>query len=361
MQSLDTFRDDHSAEELEAGPSIPPSEEDLAQVDRLANVVLKQRQSIPTEQDVLVALQEIERVARKAKGLQHISDSTTETQASPASAILSLDSKSPAQASSASTIPVSVIETLSTIAYNLMVHEPVDITQPILERYVAVQSLLSRPSSFPTIFDLYSNKPIASISQKSSGLVYDAPKENSPSTAIPSTTADRALTAAIRIRSLPLALSIIDTSFCAPSFQRNKLLRQALPPLVGAAAAPFALYTLASSISTYQNMLPTENFTAIAFAGMLTYTTAIGTIGYVALTTSNDQMVRISWATGLPLWQRWAREEERAAADKVARAFGFREQWRWGEEEGEEWEGFREWTGQRGMVLDKTGLMEGME
>jgi len=360
---LDNLRDTAIEDEVPAGPSIPPSEEDLAQVQRLANVVLQQHQSIPTEKDVLAALEATERVARKAAGRQQTAETATEKDTSPASAILSLDSRPTASfTSTKSTIPPATIDTLSTTAYDLLTHQSVDITAPILERYVTIQSLLSRPSSFPSIFDLYHTKPIASTNpRKPSTLKYDAPKQDSPTTAIPSTIANAALTAALRTHSLPLALSIIDTSFSAPPFRRNKLLRQALPPLVGAAAAPFALYTLASSISSYQNMLPTENFTAIAFAGMLTYTTAIGTIGYVALTTSNDQMERITWATGLPLWQRWAREEERAAVDRVARAFGFREKWRWGEEEGEEWDGLREWTGERGMVLDKIGLMEGME
>jgi len=361
-QSLENLKEGALEDELQAGPSIPPSEEDLAQVQQLANVVLQQHQTIPTENDILAALAAIETAARKATGLQQSAESANGKDTSPASAILSLDSRPTAPSPSTSTIPTSTIDTLSTTAYHLLIHQSVDITAPILERYVIIQSLLSRPASFPSIFDLYRTKPIASTNRrKPSTLTYDAPKQDSPTTAIPPSVANLALTAALRTHSLPLALSIIDTSFSAPPFRRNKLLRQALPPFVGAAAAPFALYTLASSISSYQNMLPTENFTAIAFAGMLTYTTAIGTIGYVALTTSNDQMERITWATGLPLWQRWAREEERAAVDRVARAFGFREKWRWGEEEGEEWDELREWTGERGMVLDKIGLMEGME
>lgn len=89
--------------------------------------------------------------------------------------------------------------------------------------------------------------------------------------------------------------------------------------------------------------------------------TAVGSIGYVALTTRNDQMERVTWVIGLPLWERWVREDERAACDAVAQAWGFRERGRWGEEEGEKWEMLKEWLGIRGMVLDKVGLMEGME
>ena len=101
--------------------------------------------------------------------------------------------------------------------------------------------------------------------------------------------------------------------------------------------------------------------TAVAFAGILTYVGATATIGVVAMTTANDQMDRVTWATGMPLRERWLREEERAAVDRVAGAWGFRESWRRGEEEGEEWEMLREWVGVRGMVLDRVELMEGME
>jgi hypothetical protein len=42
-------------------------------------------------------------------------------------------------------------------------------------------------------------------------------------------------------------------------------------------------------------------------------------------------------------------------------AWGFKDVLRRGEEEGEEWENLREFIGMRGMILDKTELMEGMQ
>ena len=101
--------------------------------------------------------------------------------------------------------------------------------------------------------------------------------------------------------------------------------------------------------------------TGIAFAGIITYTASVSSIGYVAVTTANDQMDRVVWAQGVPLWERWVREEERAAIDKLAGAWGFQSLEKRGEEEGEEWESLREFVGMRGMVLDKVELMEGME
>lgn len=101
--------------------------------------------------------------------------------------------------------------------------------------------------------------------------------------------------------------------------------------------------------------------TNIAMAGFLTYTAAVGTVGYVALTTANDQMVRVTWAMGVPLWERWVREEERGAIDKISQAWGFASKDKWGEEEGEEWEYLKEFCGLRGMMLDRVELMDGME
>jgi len=81
----------------------------------------------------------------------------------------------------------------------------------------------------------------------------------------------------------------------------------------------------------------------------------------VAVTTANDNMDRVTWAPGIPLRDRYMREEERAAIDKIAGSWGFRENWRRGEEEGEDWDVLREWIGNKGMILDRVELMEGME
>ncbi|KAI5301299.1 hypothetical protein KEM56_001835 [Ascosphaera pollenicola] len=72
-------------------------------------------------------------------------------------------------------------------------------------------------------------------------------------------------------------------------------------------------------------------------------------------------MNRVVWMPGTPLRERWLREKERAALDRIASAWGFKDVTRRGEEEGEDWEALREIIGLRGMVLDKTDLMDGME
>jgi len=69
----------------------------------------------------------------------------------------------------------------------------------------------------------------------------------------------------------------------------------------------------------------------------------------------------VSWHSGYRLRDRWLHEETRLYFDRVAMAWGFKEKWRRGEEQGEEWEALREFLGVKGMVLDRTSLLEGME
>ncbi|KAA8566987.1 hypothetical protein EYC84_010078 [Monilinia fructicola] len=111
----------------------------------------------------------------------------------------------------------------------------------------------------------------------------------------------------------------------------------------------------------FQNTMEPGMATNIAFAGILAYMGFTATIGVVAVTTANDQMDRVTWAPGMPLRERWVREEERAAIDKVAGSWGFHEKWRRGEEEGKDWDRLRLWIGNKGMLLDAVELMEGME
>ena len=108
-------------------------------------------------------------------------------------------------------------------------------------------------------------------------------------------------------------------------------------------------------------MLDPEVARNLTFAGVLTYLGATSTLGYIAVTTSNDQMRRVTWIDGTPLHERWIREDERALLDQVALRWGFQEKSRWGEEEGQDWDALREWIGVRGMILDRVSLMEGME
>jgi hypothetical protein len=308
--------------------------------------------TIPSEEETLAALQACEAAAHLLVEPQPAGSEAPNPTGTPASAILTLNPPT-------STSNTAQINRLSNLAYALLNHPPVFITPAILSTYTTTQSLLARPSTLPEAFTLYASKPVPKPS--TSPIIYRSQSLSAAAAAVPPETAATALSAAILSKNLPLALGVIDTTYRAPAFRRNKILRRAMPPMIGAALAPFAVYTLASQLAAYQQTMDPATATGMAFAGILTYVGATATIGVVAVTTANDQMDRVTWAMGMPLRERWLREEERAAVDRVAGAWGFKESWKRGEEEGEDWEMLREWVGERGMILDKVELMEGME
>ncbi|KAI9820012.1 MAG: hypothetical protein M1827_006583 [Pycnora praestabilis] len=322
-------------------------------------------ESIPSEEAILDAMQSIEAVARRL-----VDPSVPETLSSEedeptaASALLTLDEE-PVQSKGPPAPSVSVQanrragKMMSELAYKIVKHPYVFITPALLASYTTTRSLLERPHSFPEVFTLYATKPVPKQGAPLKELKPQNP--NKASSAIPLKVANAALSSAIQIKNLPVALGIIETTFCAPAYHRSKFLRKGVPPLTGFALAPLAAYTVASQLSVYQNTMDPAMATNVAFAGILAYVGFTATIGIVAVTTANDQMDRVTWATGIPLRERWLREEERAAIDQVAGAWGFKEEWRRGEEDGEEWDYLREWVGGKGMVLDATSLMEGME
>ncbi|KAL9057584.1 MAG: hypothetical protein Q9206_002273 [Seirophora lacunosa] len=252
-----------------------------------------------------------------------------------------------------------IAQLLSSTAYRVIADPKVYITPQILSSYVSVQNLLGRPRTLPEVFRLYAGKPVPK--PESNPIQYSNPSTYKPSAHVPLQIANTALTAAIRIKNLPLCFDIIDHSVCAPAYRVSKFFRKAFVPLSGAALAPFAIYRLASELSTYQSTMDSAMATRVVFAGIMAYVGFTATIGVVAVTTANDQMDRVTWAVGTPLRERWMREEERMLIDRVAGAWGFQQRWRRGEEEGQDWEALREWIGIRGMVLDKTELMDGME
>ena len=251
------------------------------------------------------------------------------------------------------------INKLSDTVYKIVTSPQVFITPAVLECYVNVQSLLGRPETLSQVLSLYAKKPVPT--PNSSPIQYTAANPNRAASAVSSKVANTALDAAIKAKNLPLCLDIIENTVCTPAFRRSKIYKKAGVPFAAFAAAPLAAYTVASQLSVYQNTMSPETATNIAFAGILAYVGLTATTGVVALTTANDQMDRVTWATGMPLRERWLREEERAMIDKVAGAWGFKESWRRGDEDGQDWAALKEFCGLRGMVLDRAELMEGME
>ncbi|KAL3470613.1 hypothetical protein BJX99DRAFT_264083 [Aspergillus californicus] len=245
------------------------------------------------------------------------------------------------------------------VVHKLLIDEKVFISPEALKLHVKIHTLLKRPERFPEIFHLYANKPIPE--ENSSPIKYLRPNPKDINSAIPVDLANMALDVAIEQRNLSLVLAIIDNTFCTPAFHRAKFFQKAAVPLGVLASTPVACYAVASWAATFQNTMDPSTATAIAFAATLAYVGGTSSVGVLAITTANDHMERVVWLPGVPLRHRWLREEERAALDRVAVAWGFKDIYMRGEEEGEEWENLREFIMMRGMILDKTDLMQGME
>ncbi len=332
--------------------------------DQIRGVLSTKPEATVSEQDALAALHKLESTARTLVGAP---GSENKNGTTPASALLALDASTPEDTDIRNPPRHDILShyrdtaaaLISSYAHSIITHHGTFITPAILKTYVTIQALVGHPETLPQAFDLYASKPTPKANTPPTQ--YKHPNPNKASSAVPLSIADVALAAAIEKKDLSLALATIETTVCTPAFHRAKIIRQALPPLAGFALAPLAVYTLASQLSVYQDSMDSTMATNVAFAGILAYVGFTATIGMVAVTTANDQMDRVTWATGMPLRERWLREEERAALDMVAGAWGFREKWRRGEEEGRKWEQLREWIGRRGMVLDRVELMEGME
>ncbi|KAF2131502.1 hypothetical protein P153DRAFT_365080 [Dothidotthia symphoricarpi CBS 119687] len=247
---------------------------------------------------------------------------------------------------------------LSKLAEDLIRHAKVFISPNVLAVYIHLQRLLARPRTLPEALYLYANKPTPI--ESSSPPRFSRPSPKSAKQAIPADLAAKALTAAIDAKDISLALDIVDHTYRAPAWRRHRTLTKLGLPSLIAAAMPLALYMIAQELSVYSGFIDPWTFKVYAFAGMSTYVMCTGTLGFVALTTHNDHHDRVVWRPGVPLLDRYLREDERAALDRIACAWGFKELWKRGDEEGEDWEGLRQWVLLRGMVLDKPELMPGM-
>ncbi|KAL8771113.1 MAG: hypothetical protein Q9209_003284 [Squamulea sp. 1 TL-2023] len=328
--------------------------------------VILQSPTVPDIADVEELLRSCEVFAKLlSDDIQPIGRNTP-SETSSASNLLSLeetrnDSRARRQEDITLTVPArnAAAQLISSTAYKIITDPKIYITPKLLSAYVNIQSLLCRPRSLPEIFHLYASKPIPK--SKTAPLKFTTPNPNKPTAHIPLSVTDTALNAAIKTKDLPLCFDIINYSVCTRAFRYHKFLRKAFVPLSGAILAPFAVYKLASELSGYFDNMDAAVATEVLFAGILAYVGFTATIGVVAVTTSNDQMDRVTWASGTPLRERWMREEERMLIDRVAGAWGFQQRSRRGEEEGPDWDALREWIGMRGMVLDRTELMDGME
>ncbi|RAL10425.1 uncharacterized protein BO97DRAFT_479244 [Aspergillus homomorphus CBS 101889] len=342
-------------------PTTPQLDNAIAQVARACSHLCK-AEGVPSNDAVVQLLQKSESIA------EMIAQPTTaqpKQKSGEFSSLFDLDEQTSAtkkqrqqQPQRPKQTPEQLSKQLCRAVHDLLTDEKVFISPEALASYTKIHVLLQQPNHFPEIFHLYANKPIPV--ENSSPVRFSKPDPKSINSAIPLELANAALDVAIAQRNLSLVLAIIDTTFSAPAFRRAKAYKKAALPLGGLTAAPAACYILATWAGSLQNTMDPSTATGIAFAAGLAYVGGLTSVGLVAITTANDQMERVTWLPGIPLRQRWLREEERAAFDKVALAWGFKDIYLRGEEEGEEWEQLREFIGMRGMILDRTELMEAL-
>ncbi|SPQ18839.1 97617f25-a3bb-4cf2-ae00-9b8f5935dfaa [Thermothielavioides terrestris] len=348
-------------------PPGPDSAAVLAAVDRVLKAFLGPV-GIPSEGATLTALRAIAQIDVRPlpdAAERRSDDAAAETVRRPASQLLGLDGAAPRSGDSPrpKRIPSQqrlnvVIDKLSDAAYTIVTQPTVVITRQILEEYVRLQARLGKPQSLPQILALYANKPRPEMAAGSIRYV-----ERNPSkidSAVDPAVAGAALDAAIEAKDLEAAIGIVENTYAAKAFLRAKLLRKALLPGFAVAATPVALYYAATQLAQVQYALEPKIATGMALVGALSYVGFTASIGLVAHFTANDQMKRVTWAVGTPLRHRWLHEEERAALDKIACSFGFSEEHRYGEEEGEEFSFLREYILSRSMILDAVELMPGM-
>lgn len=251
-----------------------------------------------------------------------------------------------------------LVDIISAAAHTIIKHPSVIITPRLLAEYVKIQARLGKAETLPEVFNLYRSKPLPRMASGSLRLEERNPdKMDRP---LNTSVVEEALDAAIEAKNIDAAVGIVANTYATKAFTRSKLINKVIIPGTVLGVVPVAAYVLASNFSLLQNSMDQGMATGIAFAAILGYVAFTGAIGMVVITTSNDQMRRVTWLPGMPLRERFLREEERAALDKVACAFGFTEKHRWGEETGADFEALREYILGKGMILDAVELMEGM-
>ena len=247
---------------------------------------------------------------------------------------------------------------LAKTLYTLLEDPKLFISESLLTTYTSTIATLSLPQYLPKIFHLYAHKPIPKPG--SYPITYSEPDSRAPKYAIPLKVADMAIECAIRVRDMPLAITLIDTTVNTQQYKIAKFIRKAAIPLTAAASVVPLSYALSQRAAEWQLSWDPDMFFWMCMAGSTAYLGTMGTLLFITVTTWNDHHKRVRWVPGTPLTRRWFREEERYYLDRVAQGWGFKEEERWGEEGGEEWEGFREVCAGRWLEVDRSSLLPGM-
>jgi hypothetical protein len=321
----------------------------VALVDQTSRRLLSS-EGIPSTKLTVVALRTLETAASAIKPLLKRKPSTVNS-----STLLNLEDSTSRKRSLQ---PQDIAEKISHSAFEIIEHPNVVIDNEILKLYVNIQCLLDKPKSLPEVFELFAEKALPKAS--GSLVVYKKQNPKRLSAAINDEIADKALEAAIEAKDLDTAVGITEACYTGRAHLKSKLARHVSLPFIITCSMPIMVYLLAKKFADLHPYMDPVRSTKIAFGGITAYLVFTSSLGIMAKLTNMDHMVRVTWQQGTPLIERWRREEERTALDKIAMAWGYKETWRHGEETGVDWISLREYIGRRGMILDRVEFMEGM-
>ncbi|KAF3922412.1 hypothetical protein AA313_de0204648 [Arthrobotrys entomopaga] len=367
-------------------PTLLYTPEDIKSYDRLFDAINEKlflqtvgdNPKVPRETEVILAFKALQRLAAnypvpKSQSIKQL------TKSNPNDAILSLAGASqPSNGSqkvdknlppepivqSPETIEAekeaklnAPVHPLMDVAYHIVIHPYIFISPKILSEYVKLAAILKDPSTIPSVFKLYANKPVITDPSKPA----KTPNPKAAKNAIPYQTAKEALQVAITAKNMPIALETIDNSVSTSAWCRQKLWTKFIPFTALAGVIPVGLWHLSDWIAQFQEQWLHEKAMAYAFIGFMTYYISTGSLGMIALLTWNDHMIRVNWIPGVFMRERWFMEEQRALTDRVAMAWGYQEPWKRGLESGWEWEMLKHWAGVKGMIIDASEMVEGRE
>ena len=250
---------------------------------------------------------------------------------------------------------------ISAAAFDVLSHPNTVITSEALDIFVDVHFKLGASSHLLEGLELFGSKLLPRATSAGNILYTVPPSPNGSTASIPLAVAEKAVDTAIAARDLAAAVAIVEQCYGTKAYAWAKYRRDGIKPTGVVVMLPVISYLLARLFADFQNVSSHKAAAVVAFLGIMTYFFNTGALGVLGMVGRMDHHKRVTWAPGTPLRTRWMREEQRAAYDRIACAWGFKESWRHGEEAGIEWESLKEYLLLKNMILDRVEFMEGLE
>ncbi|KAL2889396.1 hypothetical protein HOO65_030897 [Ceratocystis lukuohia] len=314
------------------------------------------RKDVPCEPVIMTALRACHTAAKA------ITSANAETGKQPGNSLLQVDdklAKAPSHKSTFAELRKNTMLRISQAAFNIISAPNVVVTMPLLKQYIQIHAELGLANTVAEALAMYGSKPVP-VESANGVISFKKRYPKLPSAAIDEDVAAAALQVALQAKNLDAAVNIVDVCYCTQAFYLRKIMASATVPALAAGLIPATSYGIASAFASYNSSIDPGMATSFAFMGIMAYIGFTGSMGVVARMSMMDHMNRVTWMPGTPMRKRWLREDERAAMDKIATAWGFQESWKHGEESGPEWASLREYLGLKDMILDRVEFMEGM-